>query len=86
MRKTFLAIGFILLLAFVAEPVKAEKVCTSWEIYNVEDNCDYSSGICAWNNWDHSNFRTDFKRKSCTDQSGKQWFEYTQTTYKHGCC
>lgn len=60
--------------------------CSGWSTYSVADNCDYSSGKCTWNNWGHSNFRTDYKQRSCTSANGRQWFEYTQSTYKFGCC
>lgn len=60
--------------------------CTDWVIISKEDSCDLSSGICAWNNWQHTNFHTDHKRRSCTVPSGRQWFEYTKSVYPKGCC
>ncbi|MBK0347990.1 hypothetical protein JDW15_04940 [Aerococcaceae bacterium zg-ZJ1578] len=64
----------------------ARTVCTDWIIYRTVNNCDRSSGLCTWNNWGHTNFKTDYKKRSCTNTSGRQYFEYTQTTYAKGCC
>lgn len=60
--------------------------CTEWQIYDVEDNCDKSSGICTITDWRNVNYRTDKKKRVCIEKTGAPWFEYTQTTYKHGCC
>ena len=84
--KSLLSIVLIISFMTMSSVNAANTVCTNWVVYRTVDNCDRSSGICKWNNWGNTNFRTDYKRKSCTNTSGRQFFEYTQTTYAHGCC
>lgn len=87
MKKIISLISITFLLGITGPQVySAPDVCTDWIITESVDRCDKSSGICRWNNWGHVNYRTDYKRRSCTHYNGHQWFEYTQTTYANGCC
>lgn len=64
----------------------AEAACTAYIEHTSRVFCDTNSGWCTPLNPKHSYMKKITYRRSCTNTSGRQWFELKEGMTKVGCC